>query len=162
MSNTDTGWRKRQIALEIKAENARELGLDYEPSKSILGMGLADDRRGNRQIAIDIKTENARELGLDYEQEESMKLTEEQIWACNNTGDGGAYISLDRQNVVDFARSIEREIGFAKAELWIKRINDAVAEEREECAKLVVNLFDPEDNVAEFIAKAIRARGNTK
>jgi hypothetical protein len=28
----NTGWRKRQIALEIKAENARELGLDYEPS----------------------------------------------------------------------------------------------------------------------------------
>ena len=27
-----TGWRKRQIALDKKAENARELGLDYEPS----------------------------------------------------------------------------------------------------------------------------------
>jgi hypothetical protein len=32
MSNTDSGWRKRQIALDKKAENARELGLDYEPS----------------------------------------------------------------------------------------------------------------------------------
>jgi hypothetical protein len=30
-----TGWRKRQIALDKKAENARELGLDYEPSKTI-------------------------------------------------------------------------------------------------------------------------------
>jgi hypothetical protein len=30
--------------------------------------------------------------------------------------------------------------------------------EREACAKLVVGLFDPEDAVAEFIAKAIRAR----
>ena len=30
-----TGWRKRQIALDIKAENARELGLDYEPDKTI-------------------------------------------------------------------------------------------------------------------------------
>jgi len=28
-----SGWRKRQIALDIKAENARELGLDYEPDK---------------------------------------------------------------------------------------------------------------------------------
>lgn len=28
----NTGWRKRQIALDIKAENARELGLNYEPS----------------------------------------------------------------------------------------------------------------------------------
>jgi hypothetical protein len=26
-----TGWRKRQIVLDIKAENARELGLNYEP-----------------------------------------------------------------------------------------------------------------------------------
>lgn len=33
--------------------------------------------------------------------------------------------------------------------------------EREACAKLVVGLFDPEDAVAEFIAEAIRARGNT-
>lgn len=27
---TDSGWRKRQIALDKKAENARELGLNYE------------------------------------------------------------------------------------------------------------------------------------
>jgi hypothetical protein len=27
---TDSGWRKRQIALDVKAENARELGLGYE------------------------------------------------------------------------------------------------------------------------------------
>ena len=27
---TDSGWRKRQIALDAKADNARELGLDYE------------------------------------------------------------------------------------------------------------------------------------
>jgi len=35
MTDTNTGWRKRQIALEKKAENARELGLDYEPDKTI-------------------------------------------------------------------------------------------------------------------------------
>jgi len=33
--NQDSGWRKRQIALDIKAKNALELGLDYEPSKTI-------------------------------------------------------------------------------------------------------------------------------
>jgi len=38
MSNTNTGWRKRQIALDIKAENARELGLDYEPDKTVVDM----------------------------------------------------------------------------------------------------------------------------
>jgi hypothetical protein len=27
---TDSGWRKRQIALDVKADNARELGLDYD------------------------------------------------------------------------------------------------------------------------------------
>jgi hypothetical protein len=30
MNQTDSGWRKRQIALNKKAENARELGLDYD------------------------------------------------------------------------------------------------------------------------------------
>ena len=28
-----SGWRKRQIALDQKADNARELGLDYEPKQ---------------------------------------------------------------------------------------------------------------------------------
>jgi hypothetical protein len=38
MNQTDPGWRKRQIALDVKAENARELGLDYEPNKTIMEM----------------------------------------------------------------------------------------------------------------------------
>jgi hypothetical protein len=41
---------------------------------------------------------------------------------------------------------------------WGKACAEA---EREACAKLVVGLFDPEDAVAEFIAEAILARGNT-
>ena len=37
---TDTsGWRKKQIALDQKAENARELGLDYAPT----WVGLTDE-----------------------------------------------------------------------------------------------------------------------
>jgi hypothetical protein len=36
MNQTDSGWRKRQIALDKKSENARELGLDYEPDKTII------------------------------------------------------------------------------------------------------------------------------
>jgi hypothetical protein len=28
----ESGWRKRQIALDQKAENAKELGLDYAPT----------------------------------------------------------------------------------------------------------------------------------
>jgi len=38
MNQTSEGWRKRQIALDKKAENARELGLDYEPSRTIIEM----------------------------------------------------------------------------------------------------------------------------
>ena len=86
------------------------------------------------------------------------KLTEEQIWACNNTEDGGVHICLEHQNVVDFARSIEREIGFAKAELWIKRINDAVLAEREACAKVCE---DSVEYAGDTLADAIRARGTT-
>jgi hypothetical protein len=96
-----------------------------------------------------------------------MKLTDEQIWKCNIADDGSAHICMAYQNVIPFARAIEREIGFAKAELWIKRINDAVKAEREECAKLAqeticdthiptgINIYGTR------VAKAIRARGNT-
>ena len=93
-----------------------------------------------------------------------MKLTEEQIWKCNQTinYEGGevvdaVHICLDHQNVVDFARSIEREIGFAKAELWIKRINDAVLAEREACAAI----FDDRHVWDEEVGERIRARGHT-
>ena len=90
-----------------------------------------------------------------------MKLTEAQIWKCNNDGEGGFHICLDHQNVVDFARSIEREIGFAKTELWIKRINDAVVAEREAIAKLA----DASVNADQYptltmLAQAIRMRGD--
>ena len=88
-----------------------------------------------------------------------MKLTEEQIWKCNNDGDGGVHICLDHQNVVDFARAIEREIGFARAELWLKRINDAVLSEREECAKVCDDLIGTRA-MAVHCAAAIRMRGD--
>jgi hypothetical protein len=98
-----------------------------------------------------------------------MKLTEEQIWKCNQTinYEGGevvdaVHICLEHQNVVDFARAIEREIGFDRAELWIKRINDAVLAEREALCKAMEdqntwNWDDPADTAIQVI----RARGNT-
>jgi hypothetical protein len=70
-------------------------------------------------------------------------------------------------NKDDIAR-MAREAGFADSEgvvhaaYQLERFANLVAAaEREACAKLVVGLFDPEDAVAEFIANAIRARGNT-
>jgi hypothetical protein len=35
----ESGWRKKQIALDQKTKNARELGLDYAPT----WVGLTDD-----------------------------------------------------------------------------------------------------------------------
>jgi predicted peroxiredoxin len=97
-----------------------------------------------------------------------MKLTEEKIWKCNQTinyekGEvvDGVHICLEHQNVVDFARAIEREIGFDRAELWIKRINDAVLAEREACAKAVeaeAHMFAT-IAAAKSLADAVRARG---
>jgi hypothetical protein len=49
---------------------------------------------------------------------------------------------------------LEREIGFDKAELWIKRINDAVLAEREAC----LNCYSPDDTAQDWVDK-IRARG---
>ena len=93
-----------------------------------------------------------------------MKLTEEQIWKCNQTilyekGEvvDAVHICVAHQNVIDFARSIEREIGFARAELWIKRINDAVLAEREACAAKAEQVGQHKNHIG--IATAIRARG---
>lgn len=57
--------------------------------------------------------------------------------------------------VVAFARAIERQIGFDKAELWIKRINEAVLAERE----AVEDLLREYDMVNSAFAKDFRARG---
>jgi hypothetical protein len=55
---------------------------------------------------------------------------------------------------------LEREVGFKRAELWIKRINEAVLAEREACAK-VCDAFesDADPDAGAVLAKAIRARG---
>jgi uncharacterized protein CbrC (UPF0167 family) len=57
MNQTSSAWRKRQIALNKKAENARELGLDYEPDKTVMDM--------------------ARQVGYPIQHEEWRKATEE-------------------------------------------------------------------------------------
>jgi hypothetical protein len=91
-----------------------------------------------------------------------MKLTEEQIWKCNDAGDGSYHICVAHQNVVDFARAIEREIGFDNANHWLKRMEEAIKAEREECAKLAEQSH-LKNMVGEVWAKraaaAIRARG---
>ena len=67
--------------LDRKAENARELGLDYEPARPYRGTAydmmreaLADHSERPLDMvaeqALDKMAENARELGLDYEPEQ--------------------------------------------------------------------------------------------
>ena len=73
------------------------------------------------------------------------------------------YIELSKQvGAVQNVLAMGRHDGvlFTKTELE-KFAELVAAQEREKCAKLVVNLFDPADNVAEFIAEQIRARGTT-
>ena len=54
---------------------------------------------------------------------------------------------------------LEREVGFKRAELWLKRINEAVLAEREACAK-VCDAFesDTDPDAGAVLAQAIRAR----
>jgi hypothetical protein len=58
MNQSDPGWRKRQIALDKKAENARELGLDY--NKTIIEMA----REAGLHVATDVNWMPV--IGLEY------------------------------------------------------------------------------------------------
>ena len=65
-----TGWRKRQIALDKKAENARELGLDYEPS--IIEMA----REAGLHVATDVNWMPV--IGLEYLEAFAKLIREEE------------------------------------------------------------------------------------
>jgi hypothetical protein len=56
----------------------------------------------------------------------------------------------------DFLEELEREIGFDRAELWLKRINNAVLAEREACAAKAEQVGQYKNHIG--IAAAIRAR----
>ena len=58
MNQTDSAWRKRQTALDKKAENARELGLDY--NKTIMDMA----REAGLHVATDVNWMPV--IGLEY------------------------------------------------------------------------------------------------
>jgi len=61
----------------------------------------------------------------------------------------------------DLLEELESEVGFKRAELWIKRISEAVLAEREACA-LVCDAFesDADPEAGAVLAKAIRARSD--
>ena len=53
----------------------------------------------------------------------------------------------------DLLEELEREVGFKRAELWIKRISEAVLAEREAC----LTCYSPDDTAQDWADK-IRAR----
>ena len=93
MNQTDSGWRKRQIALDKKAENARELGLNYEPHKSVIEMArqagmvyreFEDEFANANTDGVDLKTIEAfAALVRADEREACAKLAEKLTWADN-------------------------------------------------------------------------------
>ena len=79
MHQTDSGWRKRQIALDKKAENARELGLNYEPNKTVVEMAFRDG------------LEHFEALVRADEREECAKVCEDlDAWSMDDPGSTAA------------------------------------------------------------------------
>jgi hypothetical protein len=63
-------------------------------------------------------------------------MTEQIVTDAN----GREYITTEPlpAKIIDYEAAyyaLQKKIGFDRAELWLKRINEAVAEEREACAK---------------------------
>jgi len=72
MNQTTAGWRKRQIALDKKAKNARELGLNYEPNKTVIEMAQTTLLRMNT-----VDNESVFWTATDEELEAFAKLVRE-------------------------------------------------------------------------------------
>jgi hypothetical protein len=70
-------------------------------------------------------------------------------------------MKLPEMSVIDTRLPSNTKIRGYTAEQMLAWGKATAAAEREACARLVVGLFDPEDVIAEAIAEAILARGNT-
>ncbi len=61
-----------------------------------------------------------------------------------------------------FAKLVRNDYSNKHAQLWLKRIDEAVKAEREACAKVCDDIdveYEGEDVLATWCSKAIRARG---
>jgi len=104
---------------------------------------------------------------MNIDRESVIRMAREAGFDFNSLG--GTYTSGKLNEYLELFASIvekevKREAGFDRAELWLGRINRAIQEEREACAKVCESLFDMDDdscNEAEQCAAAIRARGET-
>ena len=126
--------------------------LKYDAAKRDFWEGYVPEP-DKRQQALDKKADNARELGLDYEPALTKILNNPEGFCPGN------FDTPERANA--FLMGLCQE-----AATEIKRLNKAVADEREACAKvcdikaevmaITGKSCDPDD-----LAAAIRARGNT-
>jgi hypothetical protein len=81
---------------------------------------------------------------------------------------GRKYITTEPlpAKIIDYEAAyyaLQKKIGFDRAELWLKRINEAVLAEREQCAKICDHMAarcnDMRAAALESAADNIRARG---
>ena len=95
----DSGWRKRQIALDKKAENARELGLDYAPTKTVMEM--------------------AREAGITYSQIDgsyskliafATRVRADEVNACCDLLEGLHHAQMGNHNYYLYAANMLRDL----------------------------------------------------
>jgi hypothetical protein len=68
------------------------------------------------------------------------------------------YATGHGETVEGLLEELEREVGFKRAELWLKRINEAVLAEREACADIAEN-WNCNGSPRLGVAAQIRARG---
>jgi hypothetical protein len=111
MNQTDSGWRKRQIALNKKAENARELGLVAQPEQPEVQRLIALVRA--QQITID-KLEMA--LAQPAPVQEPVAVKRMKVWVefLKRQSDNGQHMNipsgLNAGACWDFAIELEQFI----------------------------------------------------
>ena len=81
-----TNWRKRQSALDKKAENARELRLNYEPDKTIMEMAREAEVTYSQVDGSYKKLEAFAALVRKDEREACAKVCDEKVDAEYATG----------------------------------------------------------------------------
>jgi len=139
-NQSDQDWRKRQIALDIKADNARVLGLDYESDKTIMDMA--------RESWIDV-------YGLGHDRQSFVKALE-------------AFAALVREDKAEKYKWDIHSCGPTCNRYACVAMREAVLAEREACAILIDKIGarciaeDVDDPPLEHVAAAIRARGDNK
>ena len=101
----ESGWRKRQIALDQKAENAKELGLDYEPAREPVAW-VVYTQEGQYAFVTDnpaVIHPSQRALPLYATPQRTwVGLTDEEIQQCLN--------GLPTQTIDVYARRIEAKL----------------------------------------------------